>query len=261
LAEARDAAHEARRLIQTGVDPIEARKADKARRSLEAVKEVTFEECGVAYIAAHEAGWRNEKHRWQWGQSLWAYAYPTIGKTSVAAVNTDLILKLFEPIWRTKTETASRLRGRIETILDWATVRGYRTGENQARWRGHLDHLLVRPVKVAKVEHHAALGYDHIGVFMSGLRLQGGSAALALEFLILTAARTGEVIGARWEEIDETAKLWVVPGYRMKSGREHGIPLNDAVIAILERARPLRGRGISSSLAAGQPSRCRIWRF
>jgi integrase len=152
-------------------------------------------------------------------------------------------LKVLEPIWRTKTETGSRLRGRIETILDWAAVRGYRSGQNPARWKGHLDHLLVRPDKVTKVERHAALPYDRIGTFMSELRLQGGSAALALEFLILTAARTGEVIGARWDEIDENAKLWVVPGNRMKSGREHRVPLCDAAIAILERARPLRGRG------------------
>ena len=243
LADAREAAHEARRLLQSGVDPIEARKAERARLELEAVKELTFEECGAAYIAAHEAGWRNEKHRWQWGQSLKSYAYPTIGKTAVGAVNTNLILKVLEPIWQSKTETASRLRGRIETILDWAAVRGYRTGENPARWKGHLDHLLVRPDKVAKVEHHAALGFDQIGTFMAELRLQGGSAALALEFLILTAARTGEVIGARWAEIDETAKLWVVPGDRMKSGREHRVPLSEDVIAILAKARPLRGRG------------------
>ena len=165
---------------------------------------MTFQQCAEAYIAAHSAGWRNPKHAAQWPATLDAYVYPIFGGLPVAAVDVGLVMKAVEPIWTAKPETASRVRGRIESVLDWATARGYRQGENPARWRGHLENLLPKRSKVARVEHHAALPYPEIADFMAALRQQEGIAARALEFAILTAARTGEVIGATWAEIDWT---------------------------------------------------------
>jgi integrase len=234
LAEARAAAQEARKLRHQGIDPIEARRAAKVQKRLDAAKAMTFQECAHAYIAAHRAGWRNGKHAAQWEATLATYAGPVIGAFPVAAVDTALVMKVIEPLWATKPETASRLRGRIERVLDWAKVSGYRIGENPARWRGHLDHLLPARSKVRKVEHHAALACAELPSFRVELCDKEGIAARALEFAILTAARTGEVIGARWSELDLLDKTWTVPTERMKARREHRVPLSASALAILE---------------------------
>jgi integrase len=258
LAEAREEALACRKLRREGRDPIEARKAKRAQAQLEAAKAMTFRQCAEAYIAAHEAGWRNPKHAAQWPSTLEANVYPVFGKLSVQSVDVGLVMKAIEPIWTVKPETAGRVRGRIESILDWAATRGYRQGENPARWRGHLENLLPKKTKVRAVEHHAALPFAEIGAFIDLLRKQEGNAARALEFVILTAARTGEVIGATWSEIDLAGRLWTVPAQRMKSGREHRVPLNAAAIAILEGMRmqgaPASGTSfVFAGLRAGQP--------
>jgi integrase len=240
LSEAREKAAVCRKLRQAGIDPIENRKAVQAREALEAAKSMTFDECRDAYIKAHAAGWRNAKHHQQWENTLKTYCSPVFGKVAVQAVDVALVMRALEPIWAIKPETASRLRGRIEAILDWAKVRGLRAGENPARWRGHLDHLLPARTKVRKVEHHAALPYAEAATFIGELRRREGVAALALEYAILTAARTGEVIGARWDEIDLAAKVWIIPESRMKAGREHRVPLGNAAISVLERAHLVR---------------------
>lgn len=240
LAEARQAAQEARKLRHAGTDPIEARKGQRATAQLEAAKGLDFKSCAEAYIAAHRAGWRSAKHAGQWAATLESYAYPIFGPLPVQKIDTALIMRVLEPIWARKTETASRVRGRIEAILDWATARSYRQGENPARWRGHLDHLLPKRAKVRKVEHHPALPYAEIGAFMGVLRQQDGVAARALEFLILTATRTSETIGARWDEINFKAALWTVPANRIKGGKEHRIPLPPRAVAILRDLAKVR---------------------
>jgi integrase len=233
LAEARDKARECRQLLLSGLDPIETRNAKRLGERLAAAKSMTFQECAEAYIAAHQAGWRNAKHAAQWPATLAAYVYPVIGALPVQAVDVTLVMKALEPIWTVKPETAGRVRGRIEVVLDWATTRGYRSGENPARWRGHLENLLPAKRKVRRVEHLAALHYAEISAFMAELRAQESVAARALEFAILTAARTGEVTGARWSEIDVEGRLWTIPAERMKAGREHRVPLSEAARAIL----------------------------
>lgn len=233
LAEARDKAREARRLLLDGIDPVDTKDAKRRQASLDAARAVTFKDCAERYIKAHSAGWRNPKHKAQWTATLETYAYPGFGDLAVADVDTGLVLNALEPIWATKPETASRVRGRIEAVLDWAKARGYRDGENPARWRGHLDKLLPARRKVQKVEHHAALPYAELSAFMDDLRQREGMAARALEFAILTAGRTGEVIGARWDELDVEAKLWTVPADRMKGRRAHRVPLSDRAIEIL----------------------------
>ena len=232
LAEAREAAMAARKLVRQSVDPIEARRARRAEQAAKAGLN-TFQEVAEAYIAAHEASWKNAKHRQQWRNTLDAYAFPILGKLSVAAISTGEIMRVLEPIWREKPETASRVRGRIEAVLDYATARGWRTGENPARWRGHLANLLPSRAKLARVEHHAALPWREMGAFMEALGKQEGVAALALRFAILTAARTGEVIGARWGEIDLANAVWTVPAERMKAKREHRVPLSGAALDVL----------------------------
>ncbi|HET7879562.1 MAG TPA: integrase family protein, partial [Acetobacteraceae bacterium] len=201
LAEARDAAAEARKLVRQGVNPIDHRRA--ARAEMTAQAGLTFTQVADAYIAAHEPSWRNAKHRQQWRNTLTTYADPVLGKLPVASVDVGGVMRVLEPMWRNKTETASRLRGRIESVLDYATARAWRVGENPARWRGHLENLLPAPSKIARVEHHAALPWRAIGTFMAALMEEEGISALALRFAILTAARTGEAIGARWSEIDQ----------------------------------------------------------
>jgi integrase len=239
LAEARAKAAECRRQVYEGIDPIEARRARRAQAALEAAAALTFTECTKQYLAAHSAGWRNAKHAAQWSATLKAYAEPVIGPLAVHSIDTALVMKIIEPLWSKKPETASRLRGRIEAVLDWATVRGFRQGENPARWRGHLDKLLPARAKVRKVKHHAALPYDELPAFMTALRAQHGVAARALEFLILTAARTGEVIGARPEELKD--KIWTVPAGRMKASKEHRVPLSAAALAIIDTLRKEQG--------------------
>ncbi|MEQ1619290.1 MAG: tyrosine-type recombinase/integrase [Terricaulis sp.] len=237
LAEARERATEARKLARDGVDPVEARDAEVARRALETARAMTFRQCAEALIASHEAGWKNAKHRQQWANTLKTYAYPVFGGLPVQAVDVSLVMKAIEPIWKTKTETASRVRQRIESVLDWAAVRGYRQGENPARWRGHLERALPARAKVQKVNHHAALPFADLPAFMGELRAMSGDSARALEFAILTATRTNETLKARWSEIDLKAKVWTVPGERMKAGREHRVPLPAAAVAVLETMR------------------------
>jgi integrase len=234
LAEARNRAAGFRILRHDGVDPIERRRAERLEARLNTAKAITFKECAARYIAGHRAGWRNPKHAAQWQATLATYAEPVIGGLSVQTIDTALVLKVLEPIWTTKPETAGRVRGSIESILDWAKVRGYRAGENPARWRGHLDKLLPPRSKVQRVEHHAALPYAELPGFLVSLREQEGIAARALEFAILTAARTGEIIGARWGEMDLLDKTWTLPAARMKSGREHRVPLSAHALAILK---------------------------
>jgi hypothetical protein len=202
LAEARKRAGAHRLHRHDGIDPIEARRAERLKAQLDAAKAITFKECAEAYVKAHRAGWRSGKHAAQWEATLATYAEPIIGHLSVQGIDTTLIMKVLEPTWTSKPETAGRLRGRIEAVLDWAKVRGFRAGENPARWKGHLDHLLPARGKVRKVEHHAALPYGELPGFLIGLRERDAIAARALEFTILTAARTGETIFARWNEID-----------------------------------------------------------
>lgn len=254
LAEARDAALICRKQRLAGLDPIAARHDALAIARLEAAKALTFEQCAEAYIESHKAGWQNAKHAAQWAATLKTYAYPAFGNLPVAGVDTGLVLKALEPIWATKAETASRLRQRIEAVLDWARVRGYRIGENPARWKGHLDQTLPARAKVAKVEHHAALPYPEIGPFMAQLRQQPGTSALALEFAILTAARTSEVLGATWAEIDLDAQVWAIPADRMKAGKEHRIPLSAPALAILHKLTPLQsGRFVFPGGKTGKP--------
>jgi integrase len=234
--------------------PLAARRAGRMKEKLAAATAMTFQECAERYIAAHQAGWKNPKHAAQWPATLGTYVYPVFGSLSVQAVDVGLVLKAIEPIWITKPETAGRVRGRIESVLDWATSRGYRQGENPARWRGHLENLLPKKSKVRRVEHHAALPYPEIASFLAGLREQEGIAGRALEFAILTAARTGEVIGARWEEINFAERLWTIPADRMKAGKEHRVPLSDAALAIVDELAKVReGEFVFPGGRAGRP--------
>lgn len=226
LAEARQRSKDARKLLADGIDPINHRKGDAGKR-------VTFWEAAERYIKSKRDEWKNVKHAGQWTATLETYAKPTIGELNVAEIETSHIINILEPIWKKKTETASRLRGRIESVLDWATAREFRQGDNPARWKGHLDKLLARPTKVAKVEHHAALPYAAVGAFLGRVRGKDGVSARALEWTVLTACRTGEAIGARWQEIDLARKIWTIPADRMKAGKEHRVPLAPRAIAIL----------------------------
>jgi integrase len=233
LQEARERARNARHQLFDGLDPLETRRTERARAALEQAKAVTFEEATTAYFNAHQAKWRNAKHRAQFLSTMREYAFPKLGKLAVADVDLGSVLEVLEPIWATKTETASRVRGRIEAVLDWAAVRKLRSGDNPARWKGHLQHVLPARARLAKPKHHAALPYAEVPAFMAALRQRDGIAARALEFTILTAARTGEVTGARWDEIDLAEKTWTVPSARMKGSREHRVPLTDRAIEIL----------------------------
>ncbi len=234
LARARDEAYEMRKRIRDGVDPLVKKREIRQAIRAQQAGEKTFEECAAAYIEAKAPEWKNPKHRQQWENTLKQYAYPVMGKLAVADIDLPHVLQVLEPIWTTKTETASRLRGRIENVLDWATVRKYRTGENPARWKGHLDTILPARGKVQKVEHHTAMAIDAMPAFWRELKAREGMAALALQFVILTAARSGEVRGATWDEIDLATKVWTVPADRMKAGREHRVPLSDETVALLQ---------------------------
>ncbi|MER8683951.1 integrase arm-type DNA-binding domain-containing protein [Mesorhizobium sp. M1405] len=230
---ARERAGKARLKLLDADDPIETRKAERLEKLAASATALSFKEAAEAYIKVHRSGWKNVKHAGQWRATLEAYAYPVFGDLAVGRVDVGLVLKALEAIWTSKPETATRVRGRIESILDWATARGYRKGDNPARWRGHLDKLLPARSKVAKVKHHAALPYAEIGAFVADVRQMEGTSPRALEFAILTATRTGEVVGARWPEIDVDNALWTIPGDRMKAGREHRVPLPDRALEIL----------------------------
>ncbi|MEC7490693.1 MAG: integrase arm-type DNA-binding domain-containing protein [Pseudomonadota bacterium] len=237
LADAREKAALCRCSLANGIDPIEARKADRSRNIAADQRTVTFADAADAYIATHESGWKNAKHASQWRNTLAAYAYPIAGQVLVSDVDTEIVMRILRPIWAVKPETAGRLRGRIERILDWATVSGYRQGQNPAQWRGHLDNLLPAKSRIHDVKHHPAMPYQEIGDFILQLRERDGIAAQALEFLIYTAARTSEVRGALWAEFDLDSGVWTIPGLRTKAGKEHRIPLAERPLEIVRELK------------------------
>lgn len=206
-----------------------------------------------AYIAANEASWRNGKHRQQWRNTLASYVYPVIGELPVADIGTAHVLKILEPIWQDKPETASRIRGRIETVLDAAKARGYREGENPARWRGHIAQILPIRARLTR-GHHKALAYDAIPAFIAQLRGREAMAALALEFVILTATRTSEALGAKWAEVDLNKAIWTIPAARMKAGKEHRVPLSPRAVEILEGMKPLQKHNLFPADKGGKLS-------
>ena len=244
LSEAREAAAQARRQLESGTDPIAARDASRAAAAAANAKQISFDECASAYVAAHRAGWRNVEHARQWKTTLATYASPVIGRLSVRDIDTGLVLMVLEPIWRNRTETASRLRGRIESVLDWARVRGYRSGENPARWRGHLDHLLPRRSKVQRVKHLPALPYQQLPALLKRIQAHKSVAARAPEFTIFHGSPNWR--GALRDAGRNTNGVWVVPGHRMKSGREHRVPLCGRAVEIINKLAPLPGPFIFS---------------
>ena len=242
LADARTARDALRLKVKAGIDPLEERQreASEALASAQAAKiaGITFKAVAETYIGTNEASWRNDKHRQQWRNTLASYVYPVMGELPVADISTAHVLKILEPIWQVKPETASRIRGRIETVLDAAKARGYREGENPARWRGHIAQILPPRSRLTR-GHHKAMPYEAIPAFMAKLREREAMAALALEFVILTATRTSEVLGATWAEVDLDKAIWTVPASRMKAGKEHRIPLSPRAVEILEAVKPL----------------------
>jgi integrase len=235
LARARELAADARRLRAEKKDPIEHRREEERAKLAEAATALPFDEAVARYIAAHETSWKNAKHRQQWRNTLAKYASPVIGAVFVKDIDTGMVMQVIEPIWHQKPETAGRLRGRVETILDWAKARGYRDGDNPARWRGHIQNLLPRKTKVRKVKHHPAMAYGDVPAFMDGLRQRTSISARALAFTVLTAARTSETLHAKWSEIDVGKAVWTIPSERMKAGLEHRVPLSKAALAILAK--------------------------
>lgn len=253
LAEARKKALDARKLLIDGINPLSAKKQNQIAAALAAAKTMTFDQCAEAYILAHQAGWKNAKHRDQWANTLNTYASPVFGHLPVATIDTGLVVKCLAKIWDSKTETASRLRGRIESVLGWATTSGYRTGENPARWKGHLENLLATISKTSRTKNHPSLPWPRMGAFMSALRLREGVSARAVEFAVLTACRSGEVRGARWGEFDIGGKLWTIPAARMKAKREHQVPLSDPAVALLASIRKGSEEDIVFAGTKGQP--------
>ncbi|QAY95146.1 integrase [Methylovirgula ligni] len=261
LGDARKRAAAARLAVHDGEDPIEMRAAARAATRVEKAKAITFKECAEAYIKANESTWKNLKHRDQWhatfnqtkrGKKTFPAATAAINDLPVVAIDTGLILKALEPIWHKTPETASRVRGRIEAVLNWAAVRNYRSGENPARWRGHLDNVLPLPGKVQRVKHHPAVPYAEMPAFMADLRSREGVSARALEFTILTAVRTCESIGATWKEFDLDAKVWTIPADRMKAGKEHRVPLSDRTIVAIA-SLPREGKYVFPGAKADKP--------
>jgi len=234
LAGARERARAARLSLLDGIDPIDARKNARAEAALAAAKAMTFESAVRSYFQTHKAKWRNDKSASGFIAPLETYALPVLGRLPVAGIDTTLVLKVIEPLWAEKTITAGRLRGSIEAVLDWAKARGYYTSENPARWDGHIDQILPPPRRLRKVEHLNALTYSELPAFMTLLRSRPGIAARALELTILTAARTGEVLGATWDEMDLNAKTWTVPAVRMKAGKEHRVPLSAEALRLVQ---------------------------
>lgn len=234
LEEARARAAACRRQLREGIDPIDSARQARTAAKLERARRLTFGQCCDKYMDAHRESWRNAKHAAQWESTLDTYC-ADLKPLPVAEIDTALVIKALEPIWTTKTETATRVRQRIEAVLDWATAREFRSGDNPARWRGHLDKLLAKPTRLKNVEHRAAIPYAEAGAFVGALRKQKGLGALALELQILTACRPGEVAAARWEEFDLDAATWTIPGERMKAGKEHRVPLSAPAVAMLRR--------------------------
>ena len=252
LAQARDKAREVHGSLRSGVIPDTPAKAVSKAIAVQAVGK-SFKQCATAFMTDKASEWKNPKHRQQWENTLTTYAYPHIGTMPVSEITLPHVLACLEPIWRDKTETATRVRGRIESVLDWATVREYRAGENPARWKGHLDKVLPAPGKLAKVEHHRAMPIDAMPAFMTDLRTRDGIAAKALEFVVLTAARSGEVRGAAWAEIDIDAGVWTVPAERMKAGKEHRVPLSQPAIQLLKAMPRMEGTELIFPGGKGQP--------
>ena len=236
LAEARATALECRKLLMAGVDPIAHRDAARAATVAAGAKAMTFEQAAGAYIAAHRAEWRSQQHAAEWPASLRKHVYPTMAKVDVAAVDTALVLRALRPVWESAPETASRLRGRIEAILDWSTVAGLRQGDNPARWQGHLEHLLAAPAK-RQVNHLAAMPYAEVPAFVAKLRAANTTVSKAMEFTLLTVARKGETRFATWSEIDLENRLWTIPAARMKAGKEHRVPLVPRAVEILQEMK------------------------
>lgn len=253
LKEAREKATELRGLVNNGEDPKDKRDTDLAERRQAAANRLTFQQATERYIESRQHEWKNEKHAAQWVNTLKTYAYPSMGQMTVEQITTEHVLRVLEPIWITKTETATRVRQRIEKVLDWAKARKLRDGDNPASLKGGLGQLLPRAAKVIKREHQPALPYVRIHEFMTALRAKHSVSAKALEFLILTAARTGEVIGAKWAEIDMAASVWTIPAERMKSGREHRIPLCTRAIAILKEQQAAAAGEYVFSSSKGKP--------
>jgi integrase len=251
LSKARELAAECRDKVRQGIDPIEERRQRRFEARLQASRSITFKECCEAYIATHAPSWRNEKHKAQWENTLSTYAYPAMGNLQVRDIDTDHVLKVLEPIWNEKRETARRLRARLERVLSWAATRKYRSSENPARWQGHLRDLLPRESTTAPVKHHPALPYDDVHNFMVELREQNNTAARALEFTILTATRTSEVVNATWAEF--SGGEWTIPGTRMKSGRPHRVPLSKAAVAVLKRMEGQDDTYVFPGLKHGKP--------
>jgi integrase len=251
LAEARNRASQARKLRADGIDPIEARDAAKAAKALELAKNKTFDEVAEEYIAEHRHEWKNAKHQEQWENTIETYCKPLLA-LPVQGIDVGQVLGVLKPIWNEKRETAVRLRGRIEKVLDSATALGFRAGPNPARWRGNLDHLLARDKRRQRIKHHAALRYTEVGAFMKDLRAEEGTAARALEFTVLDVSRTGETIGARWPEFDLDDATWTVPAERMKGHREHRVPLSPAAVKLL-RGLPRAGDYVFSGRRAKTP--------
>src|SRR6266404_3223368 len=243
LADAREKRDALRKQIKSGIDPLERRALEKQAKRIEAAKAITFRDAAARFIAANRSGWKNAKHAAQWEATLKTYAYPTIGALPVQSVDTALVMKILDPIWSTKSETASRVRGRIEVVISAAKARGEFTGENPARWKGHLEAILPKQSKIRKVKNHPALPYADLPTFMQDLRAREGNAAAALEFQILTAARPGNAVGTRWAEIDRTAAVWTIAGESMKGGKEHKVPLSAAALAVLDRMEKVKTGG------------------
>lgn len=237
LAEARLKAMEIHRDLINGLNPLNEKIAIENKRKIEDLKQITFDECANKYIEAQSPGWKNKKHISQWRNTLSTYASPIIGGISVADIDTTLVVKILEPIWYKKAETANRLRGRLERVLSWAASRGYRSYENPARWRGHLDNQFPKRSSIQKVKHFKALPFNEVGTLIQKLRTQQDPGSLALEFVILTATRTNEALNAKWSEINLEEKYWLIPSERMKAGKEHKVPLSQRAIDILNRLR------------------------
>lgn len=257
LSQARDARDALRLKVKAGIDPLEQRQREAAEALAAAqaaqVAGMTFKAVAETYIGANEGSWRNDKHRQQWKNTLATYVYPVIGELPVAEVGTAHVLQILEPIWKAKAETASRVRGRMETILDAAKARGYREGENPARWRGHIAQILPARSRLTR-GHHKAMPYEAIPAFVGALHKREAVAALALEFTILTAARTGEVIGAKWDEVDLDKAIWTIPASRMKAGKEHRVPLSGRAVEILESTKGLRKEWLFPATKGGKMS-------
>ncbi|MBI2305754.1 MAG: integrase arm-type DNA-binding domain-containing protein [Rhodocyclales bacterium] len=234
LAEAREKARNARKMLLDGKDPVLVKREHLALVRESQANQKTFADCAATYVSAHRAGWKNSKHGDQWTYTLEEFANPVIGSLPVSEIKQAHILKILEPIWLSKSETASRLRGRIEKVLDWAKVRGCRQGDNPAAWRGHLEVLLPAIPRSGRIKHQPALPYQQVAEFMSALSCREGFSARALQFAILTACRSGEVRGATWSEIDLAGKTWTIPASRMKAKKEHVVPLSADAVKILK---------------------------